>query len=82
MTELQFQEDQEFSRPVIAPQQSLFIRLAYKTGLVQTERGAEYLLLSIAAIGILFTVFMLFSNGGSSKPPVPSITGAPIKPAR
>lgn len=76
MSGIQFDEEQEFSRPTETQQQSLLIRLAYKTGLVQTKQGAEYLLLGIAVVGILFTIFMLFSSGGNSKPPVPSITGA------
>ena len=77
MADLQFSEEQEFSRPVETQQQSLFIRLVYKTGLVHTERDAEYLLLGVAVIGILFTLFMLFSGGSAPKPAVPSITGAP-----
>ena len=78
MADLQFSEEQEFTRPAEVPQQSVFIRLALKTGLIQTERSAEYLLLGIAVVGIVFTLFMLFSGGGSTKPPVPSITGAPV----
>jgi hypothetical protein len=79
MTDIQFNEEQEFNRPAEVPQQSVFIRLALKTGLVKTEQGANYLLLGVAIVGILFTLFMMFSSGGSSKPPVPSITGIPIR---
>lgn len=66
MTGIQFNEEQEFARPAAMPEQSVFIRFVLKTGLAKTEQGATYLLLGIAIIGIVFTLFMLFSGG--SKP--------------
>lgn len=77
MSDIQFDEEQGFSQSIKTIEPSLFMRLVYKTGLVHTERGAEYFLLGVAVVGILFTIFMLFSGGGKSKPPVPSITGLP-----
>jgi hypothetical protein len=79
MSGIQFDEDQEFSRPAEIPAQSKFIQIVLKTGIVSTEKQAEYVLLAIAVAGILFTIFMLSSSGGKPKPPVPSITGAPVE---
>lgn len=75
MTDLQFNEEQEFTRLDTAPQPPFLIRLALKTGVVQTEKGAQYLLLAIAAALLLISLFILFSGGGSAPPPNPYVEG-------
>ncbi len=66
--DLQFNEDQEFARPTAAAQSPVLARLVLKTGIVSTREQANYALLGIAVIGILFTFFMLFSGGSMSAP--------------
>ncbi len=74
---IQFEEEQQYQQPAQTEQKPFFIRLVLSTGVVSTDRQAEYVLLGVAVLGILITLFTLFS-GGNSKPAVPSITGAPI----
>ena len=44
--------------------------ISYSGGLLKDERQAEYLLLGIAALGFIISLFLLF--GGESGPSVPS----------
>jgi hypothetical protein len=79
MADIQFEEESQYRRPAQFEQKPLFIRLVLATGIISTDKQAKYLLLGIAGVGILFTLFMVFHFGGSaSKPAVPSITGAPL----
>lgn len=64
MTEIQFQEEQQ-SQPAYGPQQPFMIRLVLRTGLVRSERGAQYVLLGIAVIAFILSGFFLF--GGTSE---------------
>ncbi len=66
MADVQFNEDQEFVRSGVLPEQSFFVRLVLKTGLAQTKRGAEYILLSVAGVCILIAVFVFMSAGNSA----------------
>ncbi len=71
MADIQFSEEQEFSRPVIESKQSTFVRLILSTGIVSTVEAANYVLLGIAAVCVLATFFILLSSG-AKKPPPPS----------
>ena len=53
--------------------------IKYSGGTVKDERQANYVLIGFVALAIIITLFMLFSGGSSSKPAVPSITGAPVE---
>ena len=83
MTDIQFEGESEFERPSAAAAPSpFFVRLLLRTGLVQTERAANYVLIGIASVGIVFTLFTLFSFNESNPRPVNnSITGVPISPS-
>ena len=82
MTDIQFEGESEFERPSAAASPPLLVRLLLRTGLVQTERGANYVLVGIAGVGIIFTLFTLFSFGQNSpRPANNSITGIPISPS-
>lgn len=79
MTDIQFQEEQEFSRPDAAPAESVFIRLVYKTGLVSTKTQAEYVLLGFAVL-LLILAFLIPSFVGPSQQKVPqSVIDAAMK---
>lgn len=78
MTDLQFNEEQEFTRLSMAPQPPFLIRLALKTGVVQTERGARYLLLAIAGALLLISLFILFSGDGSAPSKNPYVEGQDV----
>lgn len=71
MTDIQFDEDQEYQRPIQVAQKPFFVQLVPAT-------KAEYVLLGIACFGILFSLFMLFSSRSVPKPVVPSIIGFPV----
>lgn len=66
MTNIQFDGDQEFSRPIEKFQPSVFVRFVLSTGLAKTEKVANYLLFGISIVGIIFTFFVLFSSGNKS----------------
>jgi hypothetical protein len=66
-TNIQFDEEQQYQRPAQANQKSLFVRLVLSTGVVSTDRGANYVLLAVAIIAIVLT-FMI------SAPTKPSST--------
>ncbi|MFA6969030.1 MAG: hypothetical protein WC217_00310 [Candidatus Paceibacterota bacterium] len=68
MTAIQFNDEQEFSRPVVLQKQSTLVRLALSTGLVKTEKGANYLLIGFALLGFIFSVFMLLPSGTNQPP--------------
>lgn len=65
-TDLQLDEEKDFSRPVEAPKPSTFVLFVLSTGIVKTEKNAEYLLLGFAAACVLVTLFLVLS--GTSKP--------------
>ncbi len=73
MTDIQFEGESEFERPsATAAPSPLFVRLLLRTGLVQTERGANYVLIGIIVACILIVLYtMYFQNGSSQAPPVP-----------
>ena len=75
MSDVQFNEEQEFSQRRTAPQQSFLMRLAFKTGLVQTEKGALYLLLAVAGTLLLIALFIVFSGDGSVPSRNPYVEG-------
>ncbi len=76
MPDVQFNEEQEFSQRRTAPlQQSFLMRLAFKTGFVQTEKGALYLLLAVAGTLLLIALFIVFSGDGSAPSRNPYVEG-------
>ncbi|MBU6490934.1 hypothetical protein KGQ25_02140 [Patescibacteria group bacterium] len=60
MADIQFEEEQEFSRPDVAPQQSVFVRFVLSTGIVSTQKQAEYVLFVIAILAIIISVSFFF----------------------
>ncbi len=66
MSEIQFREDQEFSRPALHPKRSAFVQFVLKIGLADTENKANYLLLGFVVVGIIFTIFTFISSGKTS----------------
>lgn len=80
MADIQFNEEQEFSRRTAAAQTPRFVRLVLKTGIVSTEKGANYvLLIAVVVAGILALFVIPFSLGPTSSKPIinPNI---PISP--
>ncbi len=53
--------------------------IKYSGGYVKDEKQASYVLIGFVVLAIVVSLFMLFSGGSSSKPAVPSITGAPVE---
>ncbi|MDO8231704.1 MAG: hypothetical protein Q7T37_00675 [bacterium] len=67
-TDLQLDEEKDFSRPVEVPKPSPFVQFVLTTGIVKTEKNAENLLLVFAVICVLVTLLLVLS--GISKPAV------------
>ena len=87
MTDLQFDEDKEFSRPIVESKPPALVRLVLSTRIVSTTEAANYVLLGIAAVCVLAAFFLVFSSAAKNPPPpafkegqnilVPSGTTAP-----
>lgn len=59
MADIQFEEEQMYTRPTTAsPQQSALTRLVLKTGIVRSERAAQYVLLGVAALALIATALI------------------------
>lgn len=63
MIDLQLDEEDEYRRPAVVSQPSALVRLVLRTGVVQTQRQAEYVLLGLACAGMLIALWTLFSKG-------------------
>jgi len=76
-------EGEEFQRPAQSfetptPKIVRWV-IKYSSGAVKDERQANYVLIGFVVLAIIISLFLLFSGGSNSKPPVPSITGAPVE---
>lgn len=61
MAEIQFEEEQQFTRPVQAAKPSLLVRFVYFLGLASTEAQAQRVLLIMAVvIGALAIALQVF----------------------
>lgn len=59
MADIQFDEEQDYSRPVVTDRQPALIRLVLMTGVVKTEESARYVLIGISAAAFIATGFVL-----------------------
>ena len=81
MTDIQFNEEQEFRRPTQEPKKkSLFVQFVLATGVVTTDRQAEYVLLGMSAI-FLILAFLIPVLFGNSSAPAPKDSAGPLIPA-
>lgn len=70
MADIQFDEEPQYRNPLQAEQKPFFIRLVLATGIVSTDRQAEYVLLGVAIFALVLA-FLIPSFIGSSPPRVP-----------
>jgi hypothetical protein len=64
MADIQFDEERDFVQPAriaepAAHKQGPFIRIILKTGIVEDERQAEYVLAGIAIICLMIAIFVI-----------------------
>jgi hypothetical protein len=78
MTGVQFDEEQGYPQQVQAREKSYLVRLVLATGFVSTDGQAEYVLIGIAALSFIATLFIIFGFGGQNS--TPHQTG-PTEPA-
>jgi hypothetical protein len=78
MADISFDEDQQAGRPrqIISHKKSFFIRLALGTGLVKTDKGAQYLLIGTAVVMLLIAGWLVVTSV-LPKPPPPLDSGPP-----
>ena len=67
MADLQFDEGQEYARPDLQP--SFLTRLILQTGLVETERDTQYVLLIVAVLCLIAAMYVAFSSVSNSAVP-------------
>lgn len=70
MADIQFDEEQQYRQGYQTTQKPLFVRLVLATGIVSTDRQAEYVLLGVAAFMIILA-FIIPLFMGNSQPHVP-----------
>jgi len=79
VTDIQFNEEQEFRRSTLVEQKPYFVRLVLSTGIVSTDQQAGYVLLGFSVF-LLILAFLVPSLFGGSHPQVPrSIIDATMK---
>ena len=79
MADIQFDEEQQYRQPGQVEQKSLFIRLVLATGIVSTDKQAEYVLLGVAIV-LIILAFLIPSLFGGSQTHVPqSVIDAAMK---
>ncbi|MHB1769791.1 MAG: hypothetical protein ACYCPH_01785 [Minisyncoccota bacterium] len=71
MADIQFEEEQQQQRPLMQPKRKpFFVRLVLATGVVSTEKAAEYVLLGIAVFGLCLAAIVLWEVSLSSSAPI------------
>ena len=70
MADLQFIEEQDLQHRALASAQPSFLaRIALSTGVVETEQGAQYLLLGVAVLCVIVTGYVLTTAFTRPAPP-------------
>lgn len=85
MADIQFEEEKQFRQFQQSEKKSFFIRLVLGTGVVSTDRQAEYVLLGFAALLIILAFLipvLLNSQSNPELPPGASIINIPGQPPR
>ncbi len=75
MADVQFEEEQQYRQGYQAEHKPLLIRLVLATGIVSTDKQAEYVLLGVAAALLLIAIFVAFSGGQSTPSENPYVEG-------
>lgn len=65
MTNIQFDEEQQYQPAQRAEQKSFLVRFILSTGIVSTEKQSEYVLLGIVIVIILATISIIMTGGVS-----------------
>ena len=66
MTDILFDEDSDYQRPVVPTiQKSFFTRLVLTTGIVKDDEHVKYVLLGALVVIVLATIFVIMTGGSS-----------------
>lgn len=80
MADIQFEEEQQYQQPSQVENKPFFIRLVLATGIVSTDRDAEYVLIGFVVVAILAALFVIpFLLGPKTEKPILR-PGVPISP--
>ncbi len=85
MAEISFDEEQQYQTANVGLQKSFFVRIVLNTGIVSTEKAAEYVLVALAGLLLLVSAFIFFGIGGKKNaqlPPGAQIINVPDQPPR
>lgn len=81
MADLQFNEEQQLQHSEQVAEKSFLTRLVFGTGLVSTDRQAEYVLLGIAAFLFILAFLIPSFIGGTQKQASQSVINAAMIPS-
>lgn len=75
MADIQFDEEQQYQQTRQVEQKPFLVQLVLSTGIVSTDKQAEYMLLGFVAFAIIISFFLLYGGSFSSRsntaPPPP-----------
>ncbi len=71
MSNIQFEEDQEYARRPIQNKPRGLIALVQKWGLAKNDRGAQYVLLGVVVGAIFLAILIHISFDGGLQKPLP-----------
>ncbi len=71
MSELQFDEEPAYEPRQQVEKKSFLTQMVLATGVVSSDRQAQYVLLSVAAVATVLSLFLIFSTTGSPAPQIP-----------
>lgn len=76
MANISFNEESSTSRYSVAPKKPFLIGLVLSTKIVSTDRQAEYVLIGIAILCVLLTIFLWPKGRHAANPSeVPAVAG-------
>ncbi|HQT82909.1 MAG TPA: hypothetical protein PLW99_02030 [Candidatus Paceibacterota bacterium] len=65
MSDIQFNEDDQYKRYAQPGRKPLLVRLVLRTGMVSTDENANYVLLGIVVAGFIIAGMLSFSGNGA-----------------
>ncbi len=72
MSGFQFEEDNKYGSPKTAYKKPIFTRWLIATGIISTDKQAEYVLLAVSAVAIIISAFIFFNMTNSNTGAKPS----------
>jgi hypothetical protein len=79
MTDIQFDEEQQYRHPLESRPKSIFVKFVLSTGVVTAEKDAQYVLVGFAVLmlALAFLIPILFGSSSARTPQGATDAAAP-----